>query len=44
MESPIKKILMGMDVEKSISRDAMKNPKVVDFFIDFRSKELKKLI
>ena len=44
MESPIKKILMGMDIKKSISIDAMKNPKSLDFFIDFQSKELKKLI
>jgi len=41
MESPVKKILMGMNVKTSISKDAMKNPKAVKFFIDFREKELK---
>ncbi len=35
METPIKKILMGMPVEKSINIDSMKNPESVQFFIEF---------
>jgi acetoacetyl-CoA synthetase len=35
METPIKKILMGMDVDEVASKDAMKNPEALDFFIDF---------
>jgi acetoacetyl-CoA synthetase len=35
MEAPIKKILLGMPLEKSINFDAMRNPESVDFFIQF---------
>ena len=35
MEAPIKKILLGMPLEKSINFDAMRNPESVDFFIAF---------
>ncbi len=35
METPIKKILMGMPLEKSINFDSMRNPESVDFFIEF---------
>ncbi|MBU3820710.1 acetoacetate--CoA ligase [Flavobacteriaceae bacterium XHP0103] len=35
MEAPIKKILLGMPIEKSINFDAMRNPESVDFFIAF---------
>jgi acetoacetyl-CoA synthetase len=35
MEAPIKKILLGMPLEKSINVDAMRNPESVDFFIRF---------
>jgi acetoacetyl-CoA synthetase len=35
MEAPIKKILLGMPLEKSINFDAMSNPESVDFFIRF---------
>lgn len=38
METPVKKILMGMSVDKAASRDAMKNPEALDFFIEFSSK------
>ena len=27
---------MGIDIEKAITLDAMKNPKTVDFFIEFK--------
>ncbi|QQR99002.1 MAG: acetoacetate--CoA ligase [Sphingobacteriales bacterium] len=33
MEMPIKKILMGMPLEKSISLDAMKNPECIDEYL-----------
>ena len=32
METPIKRILMGMDVNKVINKDAMKNPEALEFF------------
>jgi acetoacetyl-CoA synthetase len=35
MEAPLKRILMGMDTEKAINRDAMRNPGAIDFFIRF---------
>lgn len=35
MEIPIRKILMGAAPEKAASRDAMTNPKSLDYFIDF---------
>ena len=35
MEAPIKKILLGMSLEKSINFDAMRNPESVDFFIAY---------
>lgn len=41
MEAPIKKILLGIPVEKSINFDAMRNPESVDFFIEFYKNNLK---
>ena len=35
LEVPVKKLLLGMPVEKAISLDAMSNPHVMRFFIDF---------
>ncbi len=35
MEAPVKKILMGMSTESSLSRDAMRNPESLQYFIDF---------
>jgi acetoacetyl-CoA synthetase len=35
LEVPVKKLLLGMPAEKSISLDAMGNPHVMQFFIDF---------
>ncbi len=40
METPIKKILMGSNLNNSISKDAMKNPEIIDFFVKFKEKEL----
>jgi acetoacetyl-CoA synthetase len=34
METPIKKILMGVDPKKAVSKDAMKNPGAIDFFME----------
>ncbi len=33
METPVKKILSGIDISNSISKDAMKNPESLDFFM-----------
>lgn len=38
METPIKKIMLGQPVEKVISKDAMRNPKTIDFFIGLTGK------
>lgn len=35
MEAPVKKILMGVDPANAISKDAMKNPEAISFFIQF---------
>jgi acetoacetyl-CoA synthetase len=35
METPVKKILMGMDASKVASKDTMKNPGSLDFFVRF---------
>ncbi len=35
MEIPVRRILMGWPVEKSASREAMKNPDALDFFAQF---------
>ncbi len=34
MEAPVKKILMGIDVSNSLSKDAMRNPEAIDFFLN----------
>jgi len=36
MEAPVKKILMGMEVDRSLNRDAMRNPESLKFFTDFK--------
>lgn len=41
MEAPIKKILMGIPLEKSASKDAMKNPNSISFFEDFAKIKLR---
>ena len=42
MESPVKKILMGMRPEKSLNVDAMRNPDSIRYFIEFRKEILHK--
>lgn len=36
MEAPVKKILMGMDIDSSLNKDAMRNPDALEFFIKFQ--------
>ncbi len=35
MEAPVKKILLGMAVDQTLNRDAMRNPESLKFFTDF---------
>ena len=36
LEAPVKKILMGMEIGKAANPDSMRNPKSLDWFVDFR--------
>ncbi|GAC1349869.1 MAG: acetoacetate--CoA ligase [Ktedonobacteraceae bacterium] len=38
LEVPVKKLFMGVPVEKAISTDAMSNPQSIQYFIEFASK------
>jgi acetoacetyl-CoA synthetase len=35
LEIPVKKILLGKDVARSVNRDSMGNPESIDWFVDF---------
>ncbi|MEL6863709.1 MAG: acetoacetate--CoA ligase [Bacteroidota bacterium] len=35
LEAPVKKILLGMSIDKAANKDAMRNPEALDFFIAF---------
>ncbi|MGH8504651.1 MAG: AMP-binding protein, partial [Stenotrophobium sp.] len=35
MEVPVRKLLMGWDLAKAASRDAMMNPEAIDYFVNF---------
>jgi acetoacetyl-CoA synthetase len=37
MERPVKRILLGHPLEKAVNVDSMKNPKSLDFFVDFKN-------
>jgi acetoacetyl-CoA synthetase len=37
MEAPVKKILMGMPVDKTLNKDAMRNPESLQFFEHFQT-------
>ncbi len=37
METPVKKLLMGMDPKKVVNRDAMRNPEAIDIYIAMAS-------
>ena len=39
LEVPVRKILMGFDLDKAISRDAMMNPQSIEFFIRFADEQ-----
>ena len=43
MEMPVKKILMGVALEKAANRDAMKNPVSLDYFLAFAASMHKEL-
>jgi acetoacetyl-CoA synthetase len=36
MEAPVKKILMGMSIDSSLNKDAMRNPESLSFFMHFK--------
>lgn len=38
MEAPVKKILLGFELDKAINIDSMRNPGSIDFFLAFREK------
>ncbi|TWG49301.1 MULTISPECIES: acetoacetate--CoA ligase [unclassified Aminobacter] len=40
MEVPVRKLLMGWPVEKAYSPDAMRDPKAMDWFVDFARRRL----
>lgn len=35
MEAPVKKLLMGISIEKAVNQDAMQNPETIDFFMRY---------
>jgi acetoacetyl-CoA synthetase len=37
-ETPVKKVLMGKDPEKVVTKGALRNPESMNFFIDFYKK------
>ncbi len=39
LEVPVRKILMGMDIDTAVSRDAMQNPVSIDYFIAFADEQ-----
>ena len=34
-EVPVKKLFMGVPVEKAVSRDALASPQAIEFFVDY---------
>jgi acetoacetyl-CoA synthetase len=40
MEVPVRKLLLGQPLEQVASRDAMRNPEAIDWFVDFAQKRL----
>jgi len=38
VETPVKKILMGKDLNKALNKDALKNPDALNFFIEYAKK------
>jgi len=35
LEVPVRKLLLGWSLEKAASRDSMRNPAAIDFFLDY---------
>ena len=35
LEAPVKKILLGRPADKAASRDALRNPEALDFFVSY---------
>ncbi len=35
LEVPIRKLLLGWELEKAVSRDSMKSPQAIEFFLDY---------
>ncbi|WP_042349280.1 acetoacetate--CoA ligase [Bacillus massiliigorillae] len=44
MEVPVRKIIMGVPMEKAANQDAMANPTSLDYFKDFSETQLKQII
>lgn len=40
LEVPVRKMLLGIPLEKAASRDSMKNPEAIDYFVDFADRYL----
>ena len=38
IEVPIRKILLGIDIEQAANPGAMRNPQSIDFFVEFAKK------
>lgn len=38
MEAPVKKILLGMNINSIMNRDSIRNPQSLSFFLNFASK------
>ena len=39
LEAPVKKIMMGMEINKVANRESMRNPKSLDWFVGFRKEK-----
>jgi acetoacetyl-CoA synthetase len=39
MEVPVRKILLGQDIEAVASRDAMADPAALDYFVDYARRQ-----
>jgi len=39
METPVKKILLGLPLDKSLNIDSMRNPQSISFFMEYARKK-----
>lgn len=44
MEVPVRKIIMGVPMEKVANQDAMANPTSLDYFLEFSNQQLKQIL